>query len=118
MSGFEDGQWVEVEGVVHKVVVDEYHAYLQLTMADGSIQIITVKEPGADYSGLVDARVRIRGNEGPLFDLSRRQMIGAHIHCPNLSAVEVLERPPEDPFKLPTIPVYTLLLTGCMCKAE
>jgi diguanylate cyclase (GGDEF)-like protein len=109
MSGFEDGQWVEVEGVVHKVVVDEYHSYLQLAMADGSIQIVTVKEPGADYSGLVDARVRIRGNEGPLFDLSRRQMIGAHIHCPNLSAVEVLERPPEDPFKLPTIPVYTLL---------
>jgi diguanylate cyclase (GGDEF)-like protein len=109
LSGLEDGQWVEVEGVVHKVVVDEYHAYLQLTMADGTIPIITVRKPEADYFALVDARVRIRGNAGPLFDLSRRQMIGANIHCPDLSAVEVLERPPEDPFKLPTIPVYRLL---------
>jgi diguanylate cyclase (GGDEF)-like protein len=109
LSGLEDGQWVEVEGVVHKVVVDEYHAYLHLTMADGTIPIITVRKPEADYFALIDARVRIRGNAGPLFDLSRRQMIGANIHCPDLSAVEVLERPPEDPFKLPTIPVYRLL---------
>ncbi len=36
-------------------------------------------------------------------------MIGVRLHCPNLSAVETLEPPPDDPFKLPTIPIYRLL---------
>jgi diguanylate cyclase (GGDEF)-like protein len=109
LAGLEDGKWVEVEGVVHEAVVDRDHAYLQLAMEDGSIPILTVREPGADYSRLVDAKVRIRGNAAPLFNSNRHQMIGAHILCPNLSAVEVLQPPPEDPFKLATIPVYKLL---------
>ena len=109
LSGAEDGQWVEVEGVVHSLTEDDRHADLQLAMADGTISILMVKDAGANYSGLIDARVRIRGNPGPLFDLSRRQMIGVNIHCPNLSAVEVVERPPDDPFKLPVIPINRLL---------
>jgi hypothetical protein len=60
----------------------DHHVFLQLTMADGPISIIMVKEPGANYSGLVDAKVRIRGNAGPLFDLSRRQMIGVQHSLP------------------------------------
>ena len=109
LTGAEDGQWVEVEGVVHSLVEDARHVDLQLTMADGMITILMVKETGANYSGLIDARLRIRGNPGPLFDPSRRQMIGANIHCPNLSAVKIVEPPPADPFTLPIIPVYRLL---------
>ena len=109
LSGAEDGQWVEVEGVVHSVIEDDHHVSLQLTMADGSITVFMMKQAGAKYSGLVDAKARIRGNASPLFDISRRQMIGVRIHCPNLSAVEIVEPAPADPFKMPTIPVYRLL---------
>ena len=109
LTGTEDGQWVEVEGVLHSIVEDDRHISLQLTMSDGIISILLQKEPGADYSRLIDARVRVRGNAGPLFDNSRTQMIGVRIQCPNLSAVEIVEPAPADPFKLPTIPVYRLL---------
>jgi diguanylate cyclase (GGDEF)-like protein len=109
MSGAEDGQWVEVEGVVHSVVEDDRHVSLQLTLADGSITAFMMKEAGAKYSGLVDAKIRIRGNASPLFDISRRQMIGVRLHCPNLSTVTIVEPPPADPFNLSTIPVYLLL---------
>ena len=108
-SGLEDGQWVEVEGVVHTFMVDDRHVYLRLSMADGTISILLMKEARANYSALIDARVRIPGNPGPLFDLSRRQMIGAYIHSPNFAAIQVLTPAQADPFKLPTIPVYRLL---------
>jgi len=108
-SGLEDGQWVEVEGVVHTFMVDDRHVYLRLSMADGTISILLMKEAGANYSALIDARVRIPGNPGPLFDLNRRQMIGAYIHSPNLASIQVLTPAQADPFQLPTIPVYRLL---------
>ncbi len=108
-SGAEDGQWVEVEGVIHSIVEDEPHISFQLAMADGVISILMTKEAGANYSRLEDARVRIRGNASPLFDRSRRQMIGVRIQCPNLSAVEIVEASPVDPFKLPIIPINRLL---------
>jgi diguanylate cyclase (GGDEF)-like protein len=44
-----------------------------------------------------------------LFDSGRRQLIGMRIQCPNLSAVEVEQPPPDDPFKLAIIPIDRLL---------
>jgi diguanylate cyclase (GGDEF)-like protein len=109
LAGLDDGQWVEVEGVIHSVVVQDHYIFLLLTMPDGVISIIMVKEAGIDYSKLVDAKVRIQGNPGPLFDVGRRQMIAVNIHCPGLSAIQVEEAPPKDPFLLPVIPINKVL---------
>lgn len=109
LAGVEDGQWVEVEGIVHAVLEDEYHVTVELTMGDGVIGVFMLKEVGVDYSRLVDAKVSIRGNVGPLFDLGRHHMIGVRIQSPGLAAVETIEPAPDDPFKLPTIPVDKLL---------
>ena len=109
LAGLDDGQWVEVEGVIHSVVAQDRYIYLILTMPDGVISIIMVKEAGIDYSRLVDAKVRIQGNPGPLFDVGRRQMIAVNIHCPGLSAIQIEEAPPHDPFLLPVIPINKLL---------
>jgi diguanylate cyclase (GGDEF)-like protein len=108
-SGTEDSAWVAVEGVVHSVSLDENYAYLQLMMSDGLMPIRIRREPGANYSSLEDERVRIRGNVGPLFDVSRTKMIGARIRCPNLSVVQVLEAAPRDPFTRPVVAINRLL---------
>jgi len=108
-SGVEDGQWVEVEGVVHSVIEEGLHVSVQLEMEGGNISAFMVKEAGVNYASLVDARVRVRGNARPLFDITRRHMIGARIECPNLAAVDILEPAPKDPFKLPVIPIDRLL---------
>jgi len=112
LSGAEDGQWVEVEGVVHSFSEIGRYVALQLTMADGGIGVFVLKEPGRSYSQLVDARVRVRGNATPLFNKSRTQMIGARIQSQDLSTLEILEPAPKDPFQLPTIPVNRLLQWG------
>jgi len=109
LTGNEDGQWVEVEGVVHSIVNAGGQINLQLAMDDGTIPVLIGEGSFSDFSGLVDAKVRIRGNPGPLFDVSRHQMLGANIHCPDISAVAILERPPDDPFNLPVTPIVRLL---------
>ena len=109
LSGAEDARWVEVEGVIHSVVEDEGHIHLQLMMDDGPITVTMMREAGATYSGLVDAKIRVRGSAGAMFDTKRTQMIGIHLLCPNLSAVKVLQPPPSSPFELALLPVYKLL---------
>ena len=109
LTGTRDGQWVEVEGVIHAVVETDHHINLQLAMEDGNIPVLIGEGTVAAYTRLIDAKVRIRGNAGPLFDISRLQMIGANIQCPNFSAISVMEPAPADPLKLPIIPTSRLL---------
>ncbi len=109
LSGAEDAQWVEVEGVVHSIVEEKRRINLQLAMDDGPITVTMVREAGTDYSGLVDAKLRIRGSAGAMFDVKRTRMIGIHLFCPNLSAVQIVTAPPSDPLKLPVLPIDKLL---------
>ncbi len=108
-SGIEDSQWVELEGVVHSIVNENGHIILQMIMDDRPITVNMGSEPGAAYSGLIDSKIRIRGNAGAVFDAKHDHMIGVRLTCPNLSAVKVLEAPPSDPFKLQSVPIDRLL---------
>jgi diguanylate cyclase (GGDEF)-like protein len=107
-AGEDEGQWVEVEGIVHSVYGSSHTVIVELSMMDGTLFATTVREPGVDYSGLVDARVRIHGHEAPLYNGSA-QMIGARVVFPNLSTVQMVEPAPGDPFKMPTVPIDDLL---------
>jgi diguanylate cyclase (GGDEF)-like protein len=109
LSGTEDGRWIEEQGVIHSVAETDHHVNLQLAMADGTIPILMGEGSADAYTGLVDALVRIRGNAGPNMDGARQRMIGAHIHCPNLSAIQILRPAPADAFKLPIVPIGRLL---------
>lgn len=106
-TGEEDAQWVEVEGSVHRVMEYDHSVTLSLELPDGPINVAMVKEPGATYSNLVDAQVRIRANAAPTTNYDN-QMIGVHLQAPNLSALEVLEPAPADPFARPYVSVNKL----------
>jgi len=108
MTGAEDGQWVEADGVIHSVFVYGHTVLLQLAMLDGTLSVMMVREPGAAYSGLIDAKVRIRGNAAPLFN-RYDQMIGVRLMAPGLPAVEVVEAAPGDPFQQPIVLIDDLL---------
>jgi signal transduction histidine kinase/CheY-like chemotaxis protein len=108
LTGAEDGQWVEVEGVVHAARESGKNINLELALSDGAITATTVKEVGADYDSLVDAKVRLRGNEAPLFN-HQRQMTGARLLFPDRAEVTVEESAPAHPFTLPVSPVSALL---------
>jgi len=98
-TGVEDGQWVSFEGTVRSVRPGD--PMLALTIVSGRWQIEVNTPPGkTDYRRLIDARVRIRGAAGPVFN-QRRQLLGVSAYAPNLDYIQVLEPAPADPFSLP-----------------
>ena len=107
-TGAYDAQWVEVEGSVHRITEYPHFVVLNLELPDGPIPVLVIRNPGAKYSNLVDAQVKIHANAAPTMNTDG-QMIGVHLQSPNLSALEVVEPAPSDPFASPTIPINGLL---------
>jgi hypothetical protein len=109
LTGAEDGRWVEVEGVVHAVRQGSgKNISLDLALSDGTITAFTVKEMGADYDSLVDAKVRLRGNQAPLYSTGGA-INGAYLLFPDRAQVMVMEPAPARPFASPTSPVSSFL---------
>jgi diguanylate cyclase (GGDEF)-like protein len=108
MTGEFDGEWVEVEGVVHSVHEYGMNVNLLVAAGDGILSATTVKEAGADYQSLVDATVRIRANAAPVFN-GKMQMTGARLFFPNMSQVKVVTPGARDPFAVPVVGVNRLL---------
>lgn len=100
LTGQEDGQWIEIEGIVHSLFETEHDIVMQVAMRDGTISATLPREAGADYSHLVDSRVKLDANAAPLFN-GDGQMIGARLLVPNLSSIKILEPGPVDAFGLP-----------------
>ena len=108
LAGQEDGQWIELEGVVHSVGESGANIALDLALSDGNIMATTVREAGADYARLIDAKIRIRGNAAPMFNHSG-QLTGARLLFPGLATLRVEEPAPTLPFASPVIPIGGLL---------
>ena len=108
LTGADDGQWVEVRGVVRAVTESESNLTLDLALSDGIVAATTVKRAGQDFSSLVDARIRLRANAGPSFN-HQRQLTGAHLMFPGLDTITVEEPAPAHPFASPVDPVDGLL---------
>jgi diguanylate cyclase (GGDEF)-like protein len=107
-TGAYDAQWVEVEGSVHRVIEYPNSVTILLELPDGPLPITMIRTPGATYSNLVDAQVRIRANAAPTTN-SDLQMIGVHLQSPNISALQVIKSAPSDPFASIAIPINRLL---------
>lgn len=107
-SGKEDAQWVEVEGSVHEVLEIGHMIVLRLEMVDGPIVAILMKTPGANYSHLVDAFIRLRANAAPAVN-SDNQIISFLLQAPDLSTLQVITPAPGDAFALPLVPIGKLL---------
>jgi signal transduction histidine kinase/DNA-binding response OmpR family regulator len=108
LTGAHDGQWIEVEGVVHSVTRLSGNVALGLALDDGMIRATTVAEKGANYAGLVDAKILLRANAAPLFN-RERQMVGTRLFFPAFAGIIVEEKAPVDPFALPIRPIGGLL---------
>ena len=108
LTGTLDGQWVAVEGLVHSVESDGMHVVLTLATDDGLLTATTVKQNGANYASLVDAKVLIPAVAAPLVD-SKRRMMGVRLLFPDFRAITVEEPASLDPFALPLRPLGSLL---------
>ncbi len=108
LSGSKDGQWVEIEGIVHSVRLEPMNVTIDLATVGGSITATAPREAAAKYDSLVDATVQIRGNAVPVFN-SNRQMVGARLLFPSLDEVKVIQPARTDPYAMPAVPILQLL---------
>lgn len=107
LTGVEDSQFVEIEGVVQSVFETQSNVMLDVAMQDGTISAMTVKESGQNYSRLLNSSVTIRGNASALFNHDR-QLTGFRLMFPNLASVAVRDAGPQDPFSLPLRSINSL----------
>lgn len=91
---------MEVEGVVHAVREFGKNISLDLALSDGFITASTIKEAGTDYYSLIDAEVKICGNQAPLFN-TQNVMTDSYLLFPDRAQVTVEEPAPVQPFTLP-----------------
>jgi len=108
LSGAEDCKWVAIEGVVHSVEQFGDIERIMVEMNGGPIALITPREPGADYTRLIDATVRAHGNNAPTFN-HHHQLTGTFLFLASLKNITVLKAAPPDPFALPVLPVDKIL---------
>ena len=109
-SGHQDGQWVEVEGVVRGVTQDGQGQVL-LDLAAG-LRRFKVQIPphlrDRPLPNLIDARIRVQGVSGTIFN-PQRQLIGIKLFVPGWEYVSVLVPGTVDSFSLPLRSTNTLL---------
>jgi signal transduction histidine kinase/DNA-binding response OmpR family regulator len=108
LSGAEDGQWVEIEGVLRSVHESKWNLILNIAMSEGIISAITPKLAGGSYEKLIDAKIRLRGDAAPITN-RMRQMTGAHILFPGKETIQVEEAAPPSPFGSAVLNIDQLL---------
>lgn len=111
LSGSEDGQRIEVEGVVQDVAPpDRYGDSKVLLLLEGHPCLVN-SENGRelDPSKLVDAWVRVRGCPGPVFNL-RAEATSIRLWTQGAADFTVVTPALSDPFQAPRVPLSRLML--------
>ena len=109
-TGKEDGQWVEVTGVVRVVAKAKGQTYLDVGLETrGELNVrFPFDWDGSLPSNLLAARVNVRGVCGTLFN-QKRQLIGVQLLVPGLDSILVTRPAVADPFSLPLQSIVSLM---------
>ncbi len=110
LSGAEDAQRIEVDGVVQAVssVASSGAATLSLIVEGRPCAVIVERGREIDPAALVDARVRVRGAFTPLPNL-RAQIVSLKLNATGREDIDILDAPPRDPFLAPRVALNELL---------
>lgn len=110
LSGSEDGQRLEIEGVVQEFVRSSLGpgAVMLSMVTDGNFcRVFVVDGNSLDESRLVDARVRVRGILAPDHN-ARAQVVNLKLLTTSSDDFDILTHPPADPFQSPRVPLDRL----------
>jgi PAS domain S-box-containing protein len=108
-STHQDGQWVEVQGIVRTAGIDpeSKNLLLDIGMEGG---LITAQIPNfklEDAQRLIDSEVLIRGNCGAVRN-ALNQQIGLMLYVPSLAQVRAMGPAPPEAFSQPPRPLAEL----------
>ncbi len=103
MSGRDDGQWVQQEGVIS--AFEKQRLTLNVPGGQLVVWINEIDKPLQDR--LLGSEVRVSGVCDPVVN-SRNQRLGLRLLVPSSEYVEVVNAPPANPFDLPTTPIHNV----------
>jgi signal transduction histidine kinase len=111
-SGSEDGQWVEISGVVRSVAVGKpgYSECLLVKLAvhGGQFTARVLDFDATATNWLVDAEARVRGVCIPIFN-RKRQLLNVSLLVPGMLDLHVERAAPEQRFSQPLRSINSLL---------
>jgi signal transduction histidine kinase len=107
VAGSEDGQWVQLEGVVQDVQVLADRTVCALVAEGVDCWISLSGRAGRDLPKLVDARVRVVGAFAPDFN-NRSEALLPKVISSASGCIEIIQPPRDDPFGGPRLPLDRL----------
>lgn len=105
MSGVEDGQRVEVVGVVRAVTPGKTNIDVDIAAGGYRLHVFPKTPPDIDPAGLVGARVRVNGTAAASFNAALRHMVSVVLFVPLYSDFVVEGTEPINPFDEPILPL-------------
>ncbi len=108
-SGLLDSQWVDVTGIIHPIHPgNEGHCEFELFTAFGQVHVFSVTIPPEHLQKLVDAKVKLWGALGTVFN-DRRQLIGYSLFLTDEDHISVLTPAPPDPLHAAAVHISELM---------
>jgi len=108
MSGAEDGQRVEVVGIVRAVKPGPRNFDLDLASGGYRLHAFPRTEPGLDPQSLIGARVRIKGTAAASFNAALRHLVSVVLFVPLPSDFTIEKAEPVNPFEEPILPLNAI----------
>lgn len=108
MSGVEDGQRVEVTGIVRSVVPQK--DTWDVDLASGGFRLHTFPKPltNIDPASLIGSKVTIKGTIAASFNATLRHMITVTLFVPLASDFVIDSLEPVNPFEQPAVPLNSI----------
>ena len=106
MTGRDDGQWVEVEGVVSLAEKQR----LTITARGGDVTAWVNDLGQSERDRLLGSVVRAQGVCSPAFN-DRSQRLGQRLLVPSCEYIQILQPAPKDRFSIPALTIESLLET-------
>lgn len=107
VAGSEDGQYVELDGVIQAIQVLPDRTVCTLVAKGVNCLLALYGEAARDLPPLVDARVRVVGAFAPDFN-NRSEAVRPKVISSRAGCIEILTHPPADPFDSPSVPLSRL----------
>ena len=101
MSGVEDGQRVEIAGIVRSVVAGKTNLDVEVASGGYRLHAFPRTSDDLDPTTLVGAKVRIRGTAAASFNAELRHMLSVVLFVPQREDFVVEQTESTDPFKEP-----------------
>jgi signal transduction histidine kinase len=110
ISGREDSQFVEVNGIVRSVQLDPRNKLYSIELATGGgrLAVTALELPVPGGRDLTDSTIKVRGVCCTQFN-QRRQLFGTRLLVPRSEDLRVERPAPKDPFAAPTRTIGSLL---------